>query len=181
MNAGERPLLTARQAECLRLVPVANGSKEIARLLGIGPGTVDQHIKAATRALGETSRHAAARKLAAIEADAASPKLDSQTPAVAAAPFPLPPEAAAGIDRTPGTDWTMREQQAPFVVGPESRDAAPPRSLTTGERLRNRLTWGETLMLSWLLSGVLGVSAGAVIAGVVLLMRFLISVSRHGG
>jgi hypothetical protein len=42
-------------------------SKEIAPLLGIEPGSVDQHIKAAMRVLGVADRRAAARMFADYE------------------------------------------------------------------------------------------------------------------
>jgi hypothetical protein len=159
---------------------VTSGSKEIAAILGIEPGTVDHHIKAAVKALGENSRHAAARKFATLEADAPPQKLDSQSPAIAEPATPLPPEAAGADGQRPDADWTIREEQAPFVV-----EFAPVRGtrwpFATRGRPRNDYTWGETLMASVGLSVGLATAAGSVIAGVVLLMNFLISVSRHGG
>jgi DNA-binding CsgD family transcriptional regulator len=56
--------LTDQQRACLRLVYAHMTSKEIAPLLGIEPGSVDQHIKAAMRVLGVGDRRAAARALA---------------------------------------------------------------------------------------------------------------------
>jgi DNA-binding CsgD family transcriptional regulator len=59
--------LTDQQRACLRLVYAHMTSKEIAPLLGIEPGSVDQHIKAAMRVLGVGDRRAAARLLAEYE------------------------------------------------------------------------------------------------------------------
>jgi len=59
--------LTDQQRACLRLVYAHMTSKEIAPLLGIEPGSVDQHIKAAMRVLGVGDRRAAARALAEYE------------------------------------------------------------------------------------------------------------------
>ncbi|HEX7783141.1 MAG TPA: helix-turn-helix transcriptional regulator [Sphingobium sp.] len=59
--------LTERQRDCLRLVLSGHNSKGIARLLGISPLTVDQHIKSAIRTLRVSSRGEAARMLAAHE------------------------------------------------------------------------------------------------------------------
>ena len=59
--------LTEQQRVCLRLVYAHMTSKEIAPLLGIEPGSVDQHIKAAMRVLGVGDRRAAARMLAEHE------------------------------------------------------------------------------------------------------------------
>jgi len=61
--------LTEQQRVCLRYVYAHMTSKEIAPHLGIEPGSVDQHIKAAMRVLGAPDRRAAARMLAAYEAN----------------------------------------------------------------------------------------------------------------
>jgi DNA-binding CsgD family transcriptional regulator len=60
--------LTEQQRACLRMVYQHMTSKEIAPRLGIEPGSVDQHIKAAMRRLGVGERRAAARMLAEHEA-----------------------------------------------------------------------------------------------------------------
>jgi DNA-binding CsgD family transcriptional regulator len=59
--------LTEQQRVCLRLVFAHMTSKEIAPRLGIEPGSVDQHIKAAMRILGAPDRRSAARMLAEYE------------------------------------------------------------------------------------------------------------------
>ena len=64
--------LTEKQRECLRLVYAHMSSKEIAKQLGVEPGTVDQYVKTAMRILGVSERRAAARILAANE-NAAQP------------------------------------------------------------------------------------------------------------
>ncbi len=63
-NAAE---LTEGQKACLRLVDEHHTSKEIARLLGISPFTVDQRLDAARRKLGAASRKDAAKIFAGIE------------------------------------------------------------------------------------------------------------------
>lgn len=55
--------LSERQREVLRLVSRDRNSKEIARELGLSDETVKNHIKAATRRLGVSSRFDAARLL----------------------------------------------------------------------------------------------------------------------
>lgn len=95
--------LTEKQRECLRLVYAHLSSKEIAKQLGVEPGTVDQYIKAAMRTLGVGERRAAARMLAEHEsAGSAAPAAlrlqDEQSPFDAALPrrrepmLPLPIE-----------------------------------------------------------------------------------------
>ena len=59
--------LTEQQRICLRLVFAHLTSKEIAPRLGIEPGSVDQHIKAAMRTLDVADRRSAARMLAEHE------------------------------------------------------------------------------------------------------------------
>lgn len=53
--------LSDRQRECLRLVAQGYTSKEIGRMLGLSPSTIDNHIRLATERLGVTNRMAAAR------------------------------------------------------------------------------------------------------------------------
>lgn len=59
--------LTDGQKACLRLVDDHHTSKEIARLLGISPFTVDQRLDAARRKLSAATRKDAAKIFAAIE------------------------------------------------------------------------------------------------------------------
>jgi DNA-binding NarL/FixJ family response regulator len=58
--AGPIPHLTPRQAEVLPLIVQGLSNKEIARALRMGEGTVKVHVAALFRALGVTSRAAAA-------------------------------------------------------------------------------------------------------------------------
>lgn len=90
--------LTDQQRACLRLVYAHMTSKEIAPLLGIEPGSVDQHIKAAMRTLGVGDRRAAAKMLAEYEGPASTPAMDfaSSRPAGMAMQ-----EEQAGYDGTP--------------------------------------------------------------------------------
>src|SRR5687768_11099413 len=59
--------LTEQQRACLRHVYAHLTSKEIAPIMGIEPGSVDQHIKAAMKTLGVGDRRTAARILAEHE------------------------------------------------------------------------------------------------------------------
>jgi DNA-binding CsgD family transcriptional regulator len=59
--------LTDGQKACLRLVDDHHTSKEIARMLGISPFTVDQRLDAARRKLNAPSRKDAAKIFAAME------------------------------------------------------------------------------------------------------------------
>jgi DNA-binding CsgD family transcriptional regulator len=67
MNDLSRPELTEGQKACLRLVDDHHTSKEIARILGISPFTVDQRLDAARRKLNAASRKDAAKIFAAME------------------------------------------------------------------------------------------------------------------
>lgn len=62
------PALTGRQREVLALLREGRSNKEIARALGLGPGTVKVHVAAVLRALGVASRTGVAT-LDAAEAD----------------------------------------------------------------------------------------------------------------
>jgi DNA-binding CsgD family transcriptional regulator len=61
------PQLTEGQKDCLRLVDDHHTSKEIARILGISPFTVDQRLDAARRKLQAVTRRDAAKIFAAME------------------------------------------------------------------------------------------------------------------
>jgi DNA-binding CsgD family transcriptional regulator len=65
--SGLHEKLTERERECLRLVHAHRNSKQIARELGIKPGTVDRHCENAVKKLQADSRIDAALRLAAWE------------------------------------------------------------------------------------------------------------------
>src|SRR3954468_14920007 len=67
MDSNRISRLTEQQRACLRYVYAHLTSKEIAPLMGIEPGSVDQHIKAAMKTLGVGDRRTAARILAEHE------------------------------------------------------------------------------------------------------------------
>jgi DNA-binding CsgD family transcriptional regulator len=72
--------LTERQKDCLSLVAQGYTSKEIGRLLGLSPSTIDNHILAAMQLLDAPSRGAAARKFSSAEV---RQKIPSQSPSLA--------------------------------------------------------------------------------------------------
>jgi len=134
--------LTEQQRACLRLVYRHMTSKEIAPLLGIEPGSVDQHIKAAMRVLGVGERRTAARLLAEYEGAAA-----------------------------PGEELAVREEQAGFEAEPmtPSRKFQPPLPIWGGKPsdlgpLR-RLAWIFAIML------MIALSFGVFLAGLEALSR----------
>jgi DNA-binding CsgD family transcriptional regulator len=59
--------LTEKQAQALELVSRGYTTKEIARMLGIAPATVDQRVDGARRKLGTATRLEAARVFAASQ------------------------------------------------------------------------------------------------------------------
>lgn len=67
------PELSEGQKMCLRLVDDLHTSKEIARILGISPFTVDQRLDAARRKLNAESRREAAKIFASIDANISQP------------------------------------------------------------------------------------------------------------
>jgi DNA-binding CsgD family transcriptional regulator len=73
MIHGERSELTEGQKACLRLVNDHRTSKEIARVLGISPFTVDQRLEFARRKLDAASRRDAAKMFAAMEGGISQP------------------------------------------------------------------------------------------------------------
>jgi DNA-binding CsgD family transcriptional regulator len=65
--------LSAAQVETLRHVFAHRSSKEIARIMGVSPHTVDERLRRANRILGVTSRIDAARIVAASATDRPQP------------------------------------------------------------------------------------------------------------
>jgi len=177
--------LTEQQRICLRHVYAHKTSKEIAPLLGIEPGSVDQHIKAAMRTLDVPDRRTAARLLAEHEGLTASPPppphvpvqpLVYQSPDIAPAADPammgLPIES--GPQRFTGlSGHTMREEQAGFAfVRP---GGAPTLPLPIGNNRPSDLSW--LMRLVWIVAIAIGVAVafGGLVSGVEALVRL----TRH--
>jgi DNA-binding CsgD family transcriptional regulator len=74
--------LTDSQTRCLRLVSQGMSSKEIAKVTGLSPRTVDQYVNKAALTLGASSRREAARILNFAESDE-SKKLQLQSQGLA--------------------------------------------------------------------------------------------------
>jgi len=119
MDSDRLDRLTDKQRACLRLVYAHLSSKEIAPLLGVEPGTVDQYIKAAMRILGLSDRRAAACMLAEHEGAAGQP-LVYQPPGLAARPEPATFTSSTEGRREAAFGGAMRDQQAVFQVFPTS-------------------------------------------------------------
>lgn len=124
MNQGRLERLTDKQRECLRLVYAHMSSKEIAPLLGVEPGTVDQYIKAAMRTLGVCDRRAAAKMLAEQEERIVQP-LVYQPLDIAVGGDPAMFGASTEGRREAQSGGAMREDRAHF----EPFHTEPPDSL----------------------------------------------------
>ncbi|MBN9479142.1 MAG: LuxR family transcriptional regulator [Bordetella sp.] len=98
--------LTERERQCLRLVHAHFNSKQIARQLGIKPGTVDRHCENAVRKLQVDSRVAAALVLASESRPGiGNASQDGSAPMVESHPLALDRAAErAPDDRSPGND-----------------------------------------------------------------------------
>jgi DNA-binding CsgD family transcriptional regulator len=185
MDWGRIERLTEQQRTCLRHVFQHLTSKEIAPLLGIEPGSVDQHIKAAMKTLGVGDRRTAARIFAEYEAaqEAGEGAPQAPVPPVrgAFAPYQplvyqspgLVPPADPGTFGMPiesGTQpsgrWSgeaMREEQASFtIVAPGGAPAFP---LPIGDRRPGDLGW--VARLGWVAVIAIGVALafGGLISG----------------
>ncbi|MEP7350983.1 MAG: helix-turn-helix transcriptional regulator [Sphingorhabdus sp.] len=73
MSVKDLQELTEGQKACLRLVDDHHTSKEIARILGISPFTVDQRLDAARRKLSAESRKEAAKIFASFDKGISEP------------------------------------------------------------------------------------------------------------
>ena len=104
MDADRLARLTEQQRTCLRFVYAGMSSKAIAQRLGIEPGSVDQHLKAATRVLGVSGRHPAARLL-----------VESERESGAETASDLPVDDAPSDARITSGEF-LNERQAPFAT-----------------------------------------------------------------
>ena len=177
--------LTDRQKDCLRLVVTGRSSKRIAEVLGISPGTVDQHLKAACKLLGQNDRGVAARMLEKWEACLPPQKLDNQPQGVATAPAPAAsrfPPASLAEEEDDQPIANVREARIPYEVSP------PPvrRSLSVLlfppiGRPRNDLTPRERLTLMTVQVVIVALSMAALFAAVIAASRYLTWLNKNGG
>ena len=163
--------LTEQQRACLRHVYAHLTSKEIAPILGIEPGSVDQHIKAAMRVLGVGDRRSAARLLAEHEAAAGFQPLVYQPPDIAE---PLDsstfgPPIESGWHSSGLSGGSMREEQAFFRVA--TPGGAPTLPLPIGTTRPGDLNW--LARLAWIAAIAIGVALafGALVSAIEALGR----------
>lgn len=119
--------LTEQQRACLRHVYAHLTSKEIAPIMGIEPGSVDQHIKAAMRILDVGDRRSAARLFADYEGRDVQ-QLVYQPPDIAAR-FRVAENAASTENRDrrqrEASSASLQEEQAPFAITSAGKAALP--------------------------------------------------------
>jgi DNA-binding CsgD family transcriptional regulator len=155
MDANRVARLTEQQRACLRFVASGMTSKEIAPLLGIEPGSVDQHLKAAMRILGVGDRRSAARLLAQQERGPPQ-KLVYQPP-----PIVLPAEPSILAISTDTREQQLgasgrflQEAQAPFEPISPVVDRSPALPLPIWGARPHQLNWA--MRLGWIAAGVIG-------------------------
>lgn len=163
--------LTEQQRTCLRFVYAHMTSKEIAPLMGIEPGSVDQHIKAAMRTLGVDGRRTAARILAEHEAAEGVQPLVYQPPDIAmpADSSTFGPPIESGWQPSGLSGGAMREQQASFRVA--TSGGAPTLPLPIGTTRPGDLNW--LTRLAWIAAIAIGVALafGALVSAIEALGR----------
>ncbi|HEX2764373.1 MAG TPA: helix-turn-helix transcriptional regulator [Allosphingosinicella sp.] len=164
--------LTEQQRTCLRLVYSHLTSKEISPLLGIEPGSVDQHIKAAMRVLGVGDRRTAARILAEAEGREPAQPLVYQPSDIAPRPEPFTFERSIGSGAQASykaSGEVVREERQRFhLVSP---GGAPTLPLPIGGTRPGDLNW--LARLAWIFGIAIGVALafGALVSAVEALAR----------
>ena len=163
--------LTEQQRACLRHVYAHLTSKEIAPIMGIEPGSVDQHIKAAMKTLGVGDRRSAAKIFAEFEGRDDSPTvvyppLDSES---ANDPYNFVPPIVSGWHPHEQAGGSMREEQAFFRVATPS--GSPSFQLPLGASKPGDLNWATRLM--WIVAIAIGVALafGALVSAIEALGR----------
>lgn len=137
--------LTEKQVEVLQLVCQHYQTKEIARILGISPRSVDQRIDGARRKLGAATRIEAAKIFAARETAPYRPTGE---------PFTVPPDSGFGRPRELPRDLTRFEDAGVFVERAPWDRASPwripefePRDLGVVARLVTMVVLAVALLL----------------------------------
>jgi DNA-binding CsgD family transcriptional regulator len=171
--------LTEQQRICLRLVYAHLTSKQIAPMMGIEPGSVDQHIKAAMRVLDVPDRRTAARMLADHEAQNGIQPLVYQPLEIAAQPDPVkfegPVESGQpfSVGASGGTirveQANFHEEQAGFRIVPAGGASTPP--LSIGNRSPGDLNWLARLGLIAAIAIGVALAFGALLSAAEALSR----------
>jgi DNA-binding CsgD family transcriptional regulator len=163
--------LTEQQRACLRYVYAHLTSKEIAPLMGIEPGSVDQHIKAAMKTLGVGDRRTASRILAEHEAreDVAPLVYQPLHPPSPTDSYNYVPPIVSGWQPNESPGGSMREEQAFFRVATPS--GSPTFQLPLGSSKPGDLNWA--MRLAWIVAIAIGVALafGALVSGIEALSR----------
>jgi DNA-binding CsgD family transcriptional regulator len=162
--------LTDQQRACLRLVSAGLTSKEIAPQLGIEPGSVDQHIKAAMRILDVGDRRSAARMLADHEGRPVQ-QLVYQPPAIAASGWGAENEASTGNgerQQHEATGAALQEEQAPFAISPTGMTALP---LPLWGAKPQHISWGKRLGWIVVVTIAIALAFGALVSAIEALVR----------
>ncbi|HEX9965919.1 MAG TPA: helix-turn-helix transcriptional regulator [Allosphingosinicella sp.] len=163
--------LTEQQRACLRHVYAHLTSKEIAPLMGIEPGSVDQHIKAAMKTLGVGDRRTAARILADHEGREDSPVVayPPHNPDLPIDPYKFVPPIVSGWQPHEPAGASMREEQAFFRVATPS--GSPTFQLPLGSSKPGDLSWATRL--GWIAVIAIGVALafGALVSAIEALGR----------
>jgi DNA-binding CsgD family transcriptional regulator len=144
--------LTEQQRACLRYVYAHLTSKEIAPLMGIEPGSVDQHIKAAMKTLGVGDRRTAARLFA--EHDTQPLVYQPSDIAPPSDSFNLVAPIESGWQSSGLSGGAMREQQASFRVALPG--GAPTLPFSVGTTRPGDLNW--LTRLAWIAVIAIGVA-----------------------
>jgi DNA-binding CsgD family transcriptional regulator len=172
MTADRVERLTDKQRECLRMVYRHMETKEIARVLGLSPDGVTQRIKTAMKTLGVDRRRDAALILAEAEGLAPYPRqvYPSRDIASAREPAMLAP-STEGEWQSGSSGEAMREEQAAFLVAPQSRMPALP--LPIGGARPNDVGW--LTRLAWIAGIAIGIALafGGLVGGVEALTRLI--------
>ncbi|HEY0130626.1 MAG TPA: helix-turn-helix transcriptional regulator [Allosphingosinicella sp.] len=163
--------LTEQQRACLRHVYAHLTSKEIAPILGIAPGSVDQHIKAAMKTLGVADRRTAAIVLAEHEGREDPPVVaySSPDPASPTDPYNFVPPIVSGWQPHESAGASMREEQAFFRVA--TPVGSPTFQFPIGSSKPGDLNW--LARLAWIAAIAIGVALafGALVSAIEALGR----------
>ncbi|HEX8064664.1 MAG TPA: helix-turn-helix transcriptional regulator [Allosphingosinicella sp.] len=163
--------LTEQQRACLRHVYAHLTSKEIAPIMGIEPGSVDQHIKAAMKTLGVGDRRTAAKVLAEHEGREDSPGVTY--PPIDSSPssesYNFVPPIVSGWQPHDSAGGSMREEQAFFRVA--TPIGTPTLPLPLGSSKPGDLNWATRLMWIALIAIGVALAFGALVSAIEALSR----------
>ncbi len=154
-----------RKGDCLREAAKGYSSKEIGRVLGISPNTVDNHILEIRKQLGNVSKWKAAQLFEEWEARKGGQNIPPQTMVIPQCPSPMPTastetQADEPVEQGHVEDF-FAEEQKPFGFREQGFSLLDMVPFRVAGRQRNELSQSYALIVFAILTTLMLFAVGA--------------------